>query len=197
MSPIPVTCLCGEYTRAKGSCRCIAGCVTGAVIIDKDSDLAKAWQAKHGKPLVSVPALPLNNAPAYSAKTKKHPSSVIDLPISAVAFGRAAPKRKWSNAVKTVCNGGHTHASKMEGRVCERLTARATVEGWDLRQQVRFPLLALGNKMYLTVDFVLWRSRVEWHALDAKAASRVSRDWRRGAAAFEATYGRRIEEIDK
>ena len=169
---IVTTCVCGEYTRAKGSCRCITGPVTGAVIIDANSDLAKAWQKKH---LLVV-----------------H----VDARTSDTVLNLAKPKRKWSNAVKTVCNGGHTHASKMEGRVCERLTARAQVEGWTLLQQVRFPLLAIG-KMYLTVDFVLWRSKVEWHALDAKAASRVSRDWRRGAAAFEATYGRRIDEVDK
>ena len=177
MSPIPTTCLCGEYTRAKGSCRCIQGPVTGAVIVDKDSDLAKAWQAKHGWPYT---------------KEGEHLHLKSPAPLKITIH----PKRKWSNAVKTVCDDGHTHASKMETRVCQRLTARARVEGWTLLQQVRFPLLAIG-KMYLTVDFVLWRSKVEWHAVDAKAASRVSRDWRRGAAAFEATYGRRIEEIDK
>jgi len=116
-----------------------------------------------------------------------------------------ARKRSWSNATPTACDCGRKHASKMEARVCARLRREIDANILDaltLYQQVRFPLFSLapnekGAPHTITVDFVVCSGSHLFRAIDAKAKGRVSRDWRRGAAAFEATYGIRIEECDK
>lgn len=114
-----------------------------------------------------------------------------------IPFGR----RRWSQATPTTCPAGHRHASKMEARVCARLTLECRATGARLLQQVRFPLLAIGGKATgkpetISVDFVIV-SGAEWRAIDAKSPGRVSRDWRLRTAAFEGTFGRRVEETDK
>ncbi len=111
-------------------------------------------------------------------------------------------RRRWSRATPTTCPAGHRHASKMEARVCVRLTLEARVTGARLLQQVRFPLLSIAGKPTgraetINVDFVLIAPNAPWRAIDAKCASRVSRDWRLRTAAFEATYGRAVEETDR
>lgn len=111
-------------------------------------------------------------------------------------------KKRWSNAKPTDCTCGRKHASKMEARVCARLRSELR-HGQRLYHQVRLPLFVLpptesGVPHYLTVDFLITRSDGSmWVAVDAKSKGRVSRDWRRGAAAFEATYGIKIEETDR
>ena len=111
------------------------------------------------------------------------------------AMAKKKTGRPWSNARKAACPCGRTHPSRLERTVCLRLTAEAQATGCQLRQQVRFPLLAVPGGLAITVDFVLWRSPTDWRAIDAKSPGRVSRDWRRGAAAFQASYGRAIEEV--
>ncbi len=115
-----------------------------------------------------------------------------------------ARKTTWSNAKPTVCRIGHRHASQMEARVCGRLTQECDdFPGLGtLYQQARIPLWTLApgkndRPLYLTVDFVIVKDGKMVRAIDAKAKGRISRDWRRGAAAFEATYGIKIEEVDK
>lgn len=129
---------------------------------------------------------------------------VNTVPLAAFRAGRVSGKRfgrRWSSATPTTCPSGHRHASKMEARVCARLTAECAASGARLLQQVRFPLLAIGGKTTgkpetISVDFVIV-SGGTWRAIDAKSPGRISRDWRLRTAAFEATYGRRVEETDR
>lgn len=106
--------------------------------------------------------------------------------------------RAWSAARPTTCAGGHRHASRLEAAVCERVTARV-LPGQRLLQQLRLPLLTLapdkrGRPLYASVDFAIvgFGGRIE-RLIDAKG--RVSREWRRGAAALEAAYGIPVEEV--
>ena len=113
---------------------------------------------------------------------------------------RTAPKRPtFSNAKATTCDLGHNHPSKVEARVCRRVHDN-TVAPRRVYRNVRLPLFALpptdaGIPMYLNVDFVVIEGTKIVRLVDAKTG-RVSRDWRRGAAACEATYGLKVEECD-
>jgi hypothetical protein len=90
----------------------------------------------------------------------------------------------------------------MESRVC--VAVRAELRPGDrLYHQVRLPLWALppqndGRPHTLCVDFVVVRpldgGAFSIRLIEAKAPTRVSRDWRSRAAACEATYGVRLEE---
>lgn len=109
--------------------------------------------------------------------------------------------RRWSAATRTVCAQGHQHASLMEGRVCDRLHLEERAKGLvgTVYRQVRLPLWVLppdghGKPYYLTVDFAVIDGRKPNRYVEAKDPRRVSRDWRRGAAAFAASYGP-IEEV--
>lgn len=89
----------------------------------------------------------------------------------------------------------------MEARVCARLTLEAAAAGARILQQVRFPLLSIGGKATgkpetICVDFVVVEGST-WRAIDAKAPGRISRDWRLRTAAFEATFGRKVEEVER
>ena len=113
---------------------------------------------------------------------------------------RAARTRGRShfNATATTCVHGHNHQSKVEARVCPVVRAEAPA-GATVYRNVRLPLFALpptdaGIPLYLNVDFVVVVDRRIVRLVDAKSG-RVSRDWRRGAAACEATYGLRVEEV--
>jgi hypothetical protein len=119
-------------------------------------------------------------------------------------------RRPWSAAVPCGGEGGVRFASKTERRVWERLRA-ALRPGETLVRQVRMPLLSLapdggGKPLYLTVDFAVLSHAPagddRWTALscglwvrwvEAKCRGRVSRDWRRGRAAWEATWGPIVE----
>ena len=110
-------------------------------------------------------------------------------------------RRRWSAATPTTCSEGHRHASKMEARVCARLSLECRATGARILQQVRFPLLAIGSKATgkpetICVDFVVVEGAT-WRAIDAKSPGRVSRDWRLRTAAFEATFGRKVEEVER
>ena len=110
--------------------------------------------------------------------------------------------RRWSAAKATTCAAGHRHPSKMESRVCARLTAECAREGTTLYQQARIPLWTLapgkrGRPLVLSVDFAIVRAGQLVRLVDAKAPGRISRDWRRGAAAAEAATGITIEEVDR
>lgn len=137
--------------------------------------------------------------PGHPATTKDHP-------------------RPWSNAKSTRCSGEHVHASKMEARVCERLTlevaADCVVASMErhptllnaplrrLLQQVRLALLNLplkdGKVRYLCVDFlVVDEAGRILRAVDAKTKGRVSRDWPARKRACELCWGIEIEEVDR
>lgn len=126
--------------------------------------------------------------------------------ITAEEFHRLTAARKgrggrWSSATPTTCAEGHRHASKMEARVCARLSLECRATGARILQQVRFPLLAIGSKATgkpetICVDFVVVEGAT-WRAIDAKSPGRVSRDWRLRTAAFEATFGRKVEEVER
>lgn len=87
-------------------------------------------------------------------------------------------------------------ASKWEAECWSK--ALALVQPGDkLHRQCTFPLLALppdedGTPMRFTVDFYLFRPSGGSRAIDAKG--RRSPEWARGKAAFEASYGIRVEE---
>lgn len=96
--------------------------------------------------------------------------------------------------------------SQTQARVYERVRAELR-DGDKLMLDARLPLVAIApicgrasKGGYLTVDFTIWRLILgRWtlvRAIDAKPAARAarSRDWRRGAAAFLATYQIEIEE---
>jgi len=106
--------------------------------------------------------------------------------------------RSHFNATPTTCVLGHRHQSKVEARVCPVVRDAAPV-GATVYRNVRLPLFALpptdaGIPLYLNVDFVVVVDRRIVRLVDAKSG-RVSRDWRRGAAACEATYGLKVEEV--
>lgn len=119
-----------------------------------------------------------------------------------LADGGVQPeKRKWSNATPTVCECGRTHDSKMEAKVCRRLTLECEARGETLLQQVRMPLWCLapgdkGSALYISIDFVIVVDNRMARAIDAKGA-RKSRDWLRGKRAFESSYGMELEETSK
>ena len=113
----------------------------------------------------------------------------------------AAPKGKSHyNAKPTDCLAGHHHPSKTEARVCEKLTQLTLETGGTLFQQPRFPLLAIAadsknRPLYFTPDFALWRAGKLWRVWDAKSGKRRNREWATKKAAFEATYGIKVEEV--
>jgi len=106
-------------------------------------------------------------------------------------------KKKWSNAVPTEVDGIR-FPSKTEAAVYRRLRHELE-QGERLYCQVRFPLLAIGpveklRPLSFTVDFVIVQKDGTWRVIDAKTR-RVSREWARGKAAFEATYNLKVEEV--
>ena len=110
----------------------------------------------------------------------------------------AKSSSKWSNAVKTACDCGRVHGSKMEAGVCVRMRQEAQESGLMLFQQVRIPIWSLaakdkGTASYISIDFVFSDGHKIVRAVDAKDPGRVSRDWTRGAQAFEFCYGIKIE----
>lgn len=122
--------------------------------------------------------------------------------MTAAAFRAALPTREatrpWSAATPTDCHQGHHHPSKIEARTCDRLTLLAEATGARLFRQVRFPLLASapdqdGKPLYMTVDYALVAPDGTLRLLDPKG--RNAREWRRGAAALEATLKTKIEII--
>jgi hypothetical protein len=122
------------------------------------------------------------------------------MPKGREAVGAATDKgHSHFNATNTTCLLGHAHPSKVEARVCARVH-HERADGDVIYRNVRLPLFALpptarGIAMYLNVDFVVTRNRRMVRIIDAKSGRR-SRDWARGAAACEATYGLKVEECD-
>jgi len=92
--------------------------------------------------------------------------------------------------------------SKTEARVYQRLALEARADRATLFRQVRLPLLSLApddrlRPLYLTIDFLLLYPDGRVRAVDAKAKRWKSRDWARGAAAFTAFYGTKIETVNR
>lgn len=111
---------------------------------------------------------------------------------------------------KPITVDGIRFRSRLEARVYVRVRDELEPDE-KLVIDCRFPLIAVAPRIgkaskagYIEIDFTVWRSRGEVmfrleRAYDAKpknAAAR-SRDWRRGARAFAATYGIEIEEVDQ
>ncbi len=142
--------------------------------------------------------------PGRAAWAKMHP-------------GGRASRGKFSNAARTVGPDGIAHASKMEARVFERLR-RELQPGERILRQIRMPLFSAASDarmrpLALTIDFAVLAPNTQdppnrlgpWHLLpnclgwvcwvEAKGR-RKSRDWARGKAAFESTWGK-IMETDR
>lgn len=133
-----------------------------------------------------------------STKEAQVSQGVSDVPAGSVS-------RRWSAAVRTTCERGHSHGSKLESRVCGRVHAEARSEERIL-VHARIPLLILGPQephgrpLYFTPDFAIvapgLNGRPEIRrAVDAKG--RTSPEWARGVAAFVASYGVRVEIVTK
>lgn len=110
-----------------------------------------------------------------------------------------SPKPAWSAAKRSECPQGHKHRSRLEARVCARLTEECAANGDALFQNIRLPLISISPKpetgapMVITVDFAIVRGGRLHRLVDAKS-SRKSRDWDRGARACESSWGVKIEE---
>lgn len=108
--------------------------------------------------------------------------------------------RSHFNAKATVCERGHRHDSKVEARVCASVYVEA-VEPVRVYRNVRLPLWCLaptatGIPMYARIDFAVVDGCRLVRLIDAKhaKAGHASRDWARGRAAVESTYGLKVEE---
>lgn len=121
--------------------------------------------------------------------------------VIGVVPGLPPPQKKWSNAVKTSCSYNHRHASKMEARVCERLTLECKALKDVLLQQVKLPILTLpgedGRVKSMSIDFVILREGRLYRLIDAKAKGRVSRDWPARKRALELSWHVAVEEVDR
>lgn len=171
--------ICEKHSRggrAPWTCQACAGNLIGA-----------ASQATGASPTLGATTRPIS-APG-AAPLRAHPKSTV----------LGARKRSHFSAVATTCERGHRHPSKVEARVCAWVYARAS-EGETVYRNVRLPLFALpptdaGLPHYCNVDFATVKSGRLYWLVDAKSGRR-SRDWERGRAAVEATYGLRVEETD-
>lgn len=104
-------------------------------------------------------------------------------------------------AVRTRCAAGHSHASRLEARVCDRLTAECAASGAYLFQQVGIALVNLapgpnGRPLRFTVDFVIREKDGRLRYVEAKGRWR-SRDYVVRRAAAEALLGVAMEECDR
>lgn len=154
----------------------------------KASDLESLLKKQKPATLSEIPY----SGPATPTK------QLVPLPSSSTTTARV----KWS-AAKPCVIGGRSFASKMEARVFERLSTECYARpGTRLFLHVRFPLLSLqpapnGAAMTFCPDFVIVYPDNQWRVVDAKHPSRVSRDWKRGKAAFEAEYRVAVEEVQE
>lgn len=115
----------------------------------------------------------------------------------------AAPppkKPRGPRAIRTRCGAGHSHASALEARVCDRLTAEvAATPGARLYQQVGIALVNVapvgtGRPLRFTVDFVFAGPGVPTRYIEAKGRWR-SRDYVVRRCAAEALLGVPVEEV--
>lgn len=141
--------------------------------------------------IVSDPALPDGVVEFRSSVDGRRLGAVVGL----------AKGRSTFSAKQTTCERGHRHRSKVEARVCARVYADAEQDGMTAYRDARLPLWALpptdaGIPFYITIDFVVKdvSGRIA-RLVDAKSGRR-SREWARGRAAAEATYGIKVEETD-
>lgn len=124
-----------------------------------------------------------------------------------LAGGASKPAGKWRATPTTV--DGIRFRSATEARVYVRLRDGLGADE-KLVCGARFLLVANAAKVgraskagSIEVDFTIWRAEggawVLSRAIDAKPgrSEAKSRDWRRGARAFAATYGREIEEAER
>jgi len=109
----------------------------------------------------------------------------------------------WSAAKPGACERGHRHDSRLEVRLCGLVHAQALPDQ-RVFVHARVPLWALGTDAggrpasYFTPDFVVTGPGADGcpeiqACFDAKG--RRSREWRRGRAAFKASYGVEVAEV--
>ena len=122
-------------------------------------------------------------------------------------------KRKFGAATKGTTVDGVRFGTQLEARVYLWLKPQLRSDE-KLLLQLRVPLVTdcprispASKTGWISIDFVVWRyigytgTGSVWvmvRAVDAKPKRRQahSRDWRRGARAFLATYGFEIEEVE-
>lgn len=110
-----------------------------------------------------------------------------------------SPGKSHYAAVRTTCARGHSHPSKTEARACAVVHAR--YPDACVFRNARLPLWCLtptdaGIPHYVNIDFVVVADGGDPVAfIDAKCGKR-SRDWERGRAAAQATYGIAVEELE-
>lgn len=144
---------------------------------------------------------PVNN---NTTRIKDHPyAASSDIRRPDPVRGRPGTST-FSNAKKTFCMSQHKHDSKMEARVCDRLTCEIDKREYRLVRQIRLPLLLLteedGSIKYITIDFAVVKvigTTPIVRLIDAKCQGRVSRDWPARKRAVELSWGVTIEEVDK
>lgn len=113
----------------------------------------------------------------------------------------AAAKTVRRRGTRTTCAAGHPHASKWEATCCPRAYAEAERDGCIVFRAPRLPCFGVGpdpsgQPYYVTPDWALAKDHVVVRIIDAKPRAKAarSRDWRRGRALLEASYGVTVEE---
>lgn len=103
-------------------------------------------------------------------------------------------------SIRTECAAGHVHASRLEARVCDRLTRECAETGAMLHQQVTIRLVNLapenGRTLRFTVDFVVVPSNGVRRYVEAKGRWR-SRDYVLRRRAAESLLGVTFEEVSE
>lgn len=117
---------------------------------------------------------------------------------AAIATTKKPAGKSHYSAKATTCERGHNHPSKVEARVCAHVYAE-WIKPDCIYRNVRLPLWSLpptdaGIPHYCNVDFAVVAPSLIFVALVDAKSGRRSRDWERGRAAVEATYGVRVEE---
>lgn len=109
------------------------------------------------------------------------------------------------SAKRTKCSRNHNHPSKVEARVCEAVHLE-WCSPHEVYRNVRLPAWSIGRTdagipHYVSVDFAVVEVVPMLHGTifkiaylcDAKLGKR-SRDWERGRAALQTTYGVSVVE---
>jgi hypothetical protein len=131
-------------------------------------------------------------------------AGMVDVrPANHPGFPESSPATRRARGVATEVDG-RKFPSKTEALVYRRLRAECDAAGLLLVLQARMPVWALtdstGRPGYVTPDFVILDGRMRiLRIVDAKPRNRkaVSRDWNRGRRALEASYGVKVEEVDR
>ena len=148
----------------------------------------------------------VSSCPCTTRKGK--PSELLARPLEETR-GPITPGRNailtgpWSAAKPTDCPRGHRHGSRIEARFCGIVLAEASAEE-RVFVHARVPLWVLGADAggrpasYFTPDFLVLGPGPDGRPVIRRcfdAKGRTSREWRRGRAAFQETYGVEVVEV--